>query len=291
MNGKPNMWEYIGKKALNDLIRQAVAEDVGEEDVTSRYTVPAGLRGRAVIIAKQKGIVCGLEVAKRVFQCVKRDTIFTPEVKEGARITAHTPVATVSGHFQSIFTAERTALNFLQRMSGIATLTAKYADVLRPFGAAIYDTRKTTPLLRPLEKYAVATGGGRNHRFGLYDMILIKDNHIDAAGGITPVLENAIKNNTKKLPIAIEARTLSEVKQILDTGKVDIVLLDNMDLKTLSKAREIVGDACEIEISGRVTPERARALAQKGFIRFSAGSLTHSAPALDFSMIIPHFRR
>jgi nicotinate-nucleotide pyrophosphorylase (carboxylating) len=273
-------------KSIDRRLRAALREDIGPGDVTSRLTIPADARGRARILAKQSGILCGIEAARRVFTLVDRRIRFTAMMTDGAALAPGDHAAEVSGPLRSILAAERTALNLIQRLSGIATKTAEFAAPLAPFGAIVYDTRKTTPLWRDLEKFAVATGGGRNYRIGLFDMIMIKDNHVDAAGGIEPALARAIRGNRRRLPIVIEARTLDDVRAAL-RHPVQVIMLDNMSDAAIRRCLRLAAESktkCEIEVSGGLTPARALRLARMGVRRFSAGAITHSAPALDLSL-------
>ncbi|GAB4317396.1 MAG: carboxylating nicotinate-nucleotide diphosphorylase [Candidatus Sumerlaeia bacterium] len=274
-------WESIDRR-----LRASLREDIGPGDVTSRLTIPAQTLGGARVTAKAPGVLCGIEVARRVFALADSRIRMKILERDGARVARGTCVALVSGPLRGILAAERTALNLIQRLSGIATNTARFVAAVAPYKARIFDTRKTTPLWRDLEKYAVRTGGGCNYRFGLFDMIMIKDNHADAAGGLEQALKRAVRGNRAGLPIVAEARTLADVKAAL-RYPVQVIMLDNMSTGRIRQALAIVqeaGSTCEIEVSGGVTPSRARRLAALGVRRFSAGAMTHSAPALDFSL-------
>jgi len=271
-------------EAAKPLIDLALAEDVGKGDVTTVATVPEGKEGRAVIIAKAYGIVCGLPIAAEAFRNVDAAIRLTHLASDGEPVAPGDVVAALSGPLRGILTAERTALNFLTHLSGIATLTARFVDVVAPYRAVILDTRKTTPGWRILEKYAVRCGGGRNHRMGLYDMVLIKDNHIAASGSLTEAVRR-VRAAGISLPIEVEVRTLAELEEALSLG-VDRILLDNMDIPTLRKAIARAKGKVELEASGGVTLENAAEIAACGVDYISIGALTHSAPALDFSLEI-----
>lgn len=274
-------------KKIVFLLKQALEEDIGEGDVTTEATIPDHLQGKLVVKVKAPGIICGLSVFEKLYQLLDRSVLVNILKKDGDRLNAGDRVAIVSGPLRSLLTGERVALNFLQRLSGIATFTARFVTIANRYGIKVYDTRKTTPLWRALEKYAVRIGGGYNHRFGLYDMILIKDNHIDACGDIVNAVAKAVAYNQKqrrKLKIGVEVRTLAELHAILPFP-VDLILLDNMPLKTIRKAMAIIGRAekPEVEVSGGITLKRLKALGQAGVRRVSIGALTHSAPALDIA--------
>ena len=271
-------------EAAKPLIDLALAEDVGKGDVTTVATVPEGKEGRAVIIAKAHGIVCGLPIMAEVFRQVDEAIRLTHLASDGEPVAPGDVVAALSGPLRGILTAERTALNFLTHLSGIATLTARFVDVVAPYRAVILDTRKTTPGWRILEKYAVRCGGGRNHRMGLYDMVLIKDNHIAACGSLAEAVRR-VRAAGISLPIEVEVRTLAELEEALSLG-VDRILLDNMDIPTLRKAIARAKGKVELEASGGVTLENAAEIAACGVDYISIGALTHSAPALDFSLEI-----
>jgi len=271
-------------EAAKPLIDLALAEDVGKGDVTTVATVPEGKEGRAVIIAKAYGIVCGLPIMAEVFRQVDEAIRLTHLASDGEPVAPGDVVAALSGPLRGILTAERTALNFLTHLSGIATLTARFVDVVAPYRAVILDTRKTTPGWRALEKYAVRCGGGRNHRMGLYDMVLIKDNHIAASGSLTEAVRR-VRAAGISLPIEVEVRTLAELEEALSLD-VDRILLDNMDIPTLRKAIARAKGKVELEASGGVTLENAAEIAACGVDYISIGALTRSAPALDFSLEI-----
>ncbi|MBM3307693.1 MAG: carboxylating nicotinate-nucleotide diphosphorylase [Candidatus Eisenbacteria bacterium] len=270
-----------------DLVRRALAEDVGAGDVTTDATVAAGAVGRAAIVAKAAGVIAGLDVAEAVFRELDGDIVFGARVAEGARVAAGAVVATVRGRARAILTGERTALNFLQRLSGIATAASRYAAALEGTGARLLDTRKTAPGMRALEKRAVALGGGANHRMGLWDMALVKDNHIAAAGGVARAVER-VKAARPDLAVEVEVTTLDGLREALAAG-ADRVMLDNMseaDMRDAVRAARAAPRPPEIEISGGVSLENVRALASLRPDFISVGAVTHSAPALDLSLTL-----
>jgi nicotinate-nucleotide pyrophosphorylase (carboxylating) len=269
--------------AISDAVARALAEDVGTGDVTTAATVPGAARARAVITQKAPGVVFGLEVAEQTFRALDPDAAFERHVREGTW-RDDGPVLSVVGAGRALLTAERTALNFLQRLSGVATLTARCVQAVEGTGARILDTRKTTPGLRALEKAAVAAGGGTNHRAGLYDAILIKENHATIAGGVGEAVRRA-RAHAPDLPLEVECRTIDEVDEALAAGAPRI-LLDNMPPAELRAAVEHVDGRAELEASGGVTLETLRDVAATGVQFVSVGALTHSAPALDLSLIL-----
>ncbi len=267
------------------LIRNALAEDLGTGDATTDSTVPAEQVTKGRIIAKEDGVLAGIPVVEAVFRELDPDVEVEAHVAEGARVTPRTLVATVRGRTRAILTGERTALNFLQRLSGVATLASRYAAAVEGTGVTILDTRKTTPGLRILEKYAVSLGGGGNHRMGLWDMALIKDNHIVAAGGIRPAVER-VRERHPGLAIEVEVTGPSELREALDAG-VGRIMLDNMTIAEMREAVAMARSHCptpEIEVSGGVTLDEVRTIAETGPDFISVGALTHSAPALDISL-------
>ncbi|HEY6760844.1 MAG TPA: carboxylating nicotinate-nucleotide diphosphorylase [Baekduia sp.] len=267
-----------------DVVARALAEDVGSGDATTIATVPDGARATATITQKAPGVVFGLDLAEAAF--VQADAAVTIErlAPEGVWHDERTPVLNVTGSAAGILTAERTALNFLQRLSGVATLTARYVRAVEGTRARILDTRKTTPTLRPLEKAAVRAGGGVSHRFGLFDMVLIKENHIAAAGGVT-VAVTAARERFPDLPLEIEAQTADEVREALAAGAPRI-LLDNMTPDAMRAIVVEVADRAELEASGNIDLGTVRDAAETGVHFISVGALTHSAPALDLSLIL-----
>jgi len=266
---------------LLEAIRRALQEDIGPGDVTTDSIVTPEAIMRGQIIAKQDGVVAGLDTAAAVYEMVDAEVDFDLRVEEGARVTRGQVLALVSGRTRSLLTAERTALNFLGRMSGIATLTRQFVDAVAGTRAIILDTRKTAPGLRMADKLAVKRGGGKNHRIGLYDMILIKDNHIDSAGSITEAVARA-RSAAPGLEVEVEARTLEDVREALSLG-VERILLDNMSLEMMAEAVHLTAGRAKLEASGNVTLETVRAIAETGVDFISSGALTHSAKVFDVS--------
>lgn len=262
-------------------IQRALAEDIGPGDATTNSIVPMDAVMRGQIIAKQDGVIAGLEVSQAAYQLLDPGVIFTAQADEGARVVNRQVVALVSGRARGLLTAERTALNFLGRMSGIATLTRQFVDVVAGTQAVILDTRKTAPGLRLTDKLAVKLGGGGNHRIGLYDMILIKDNHIDYAGGLEAAVQRARESN-RELQIEVEARALEDVKAALSLG-VERILLDNMSVDMLAEAVRLTDGRAKLEASGNVMLETVRRIAETGVDFISIGALTHSAKVFDVS--------
>jgi nicotinate-nucleotide pyrophosphorylase (carboxylating) len=274
----------VATDTLERLAYAALAEDVGEGDVTTEATVDAGAAGSALLLIREPGIVCGLAIAEAVFRALDSEIRFEMLFDEGSNVDAGSAVALVSGPLRAILTGERTALNFFGRLSGIATLTKSYVDAIEGTGAAILDTRKTTPGLRVLEKHAVRCGGGRNHRFGLDDAVLIKDNHLRAAGSLGEAVARA--RAATDLPIEVECDTLEQVGEAVAAG-VDAILLDNMSPDDLGAAVALVRRRARLEASGGVTLENVRAVAETGVDEISIGALTHSARSLDVSLELP----
>lgn len=262
-------------------IRVALKEDIGSGDATTDSIVPRDARMKGQILAKQDGVLAGLDVAQAAYHLFDAEVVVEAQVEEGARLEKGQILAFVSGRARSLLTVERTALNFLGRMSGIATLTRQFVDAVRGTKAVILDTRKTAPGLRAVDKLAVLRGGGQNHRIGLYDMILIKDNHIDFAGGLAEAVRRARASN-HGLQIEVEARTVDDVKTALDLG-VERILLDNMSTKMMSEAARITAGRAKLEASGNVSLETVRAIAETGVDFISIGALTHSANVFDVS--------
>lgn len=270
------------------LVRQALAEDVGTGDITTTCTVPANLRGEAVIIAKGAGVIAGQFVAAMTFREVDAKLAYEELVSDGTAVTPGTIVARINGPAASIMIAERTALNFLGRLSGIASLTARFVAQVAGSRARILDTRKTTPGLRALEKYAVRCGGGHNHRFGLFDMLLIKENHIRASGSLTEAVGRCLKARTDRgLKIEVEATCREEVLEALAAG-VDRIMLDNMSIPLLEECVRLVDGRVELEASGNISLSNVAEVARTGVDYISVGALTHSAPVLDLSLQLRH---
>lgn len=273
----------VDPRVVATIVRTALAEDIGRGDLTSILTVPADTRARGVLLAKQDGVMAGGYV---VAECLAQNdpgSVFTQLVAEGERFSSGDHLGTVEGSARGLLGAERVALNFLQRLCGIATLTRAFVDRVAGTGARITDTRKTTPGLRALEKAAVVAGGGSNHRFALYDGILIKDNHIRLAGGIAQAIARARAGVPHTLRVEVETAHLDEVRAALEAG-ADVIMLDNMDEATMAEAVRIVGGRALVEASGGMSLERVRAVAETGVDLISVGRLTHSAPAIDISM-------
>ena len=270
------------------VILAALKEDIPWEDVSANAVVPEDARGHADLIAKADGVVAGLPVFCRTFELLDEDVQIGLHVQEGERVTAGTLLAEVTGNLRALLSGERTALNFLQRMSGIATYTRQMAQLLEGTGTTLLDTRKTTPLLRSLEKYAVSVGGGSNHRFNLSDGVLLKDNHIGAAGGVRQAIGLARAYAPFVRRIEIEVETLEQLDEALDAG-ADIVMLDNMKGEALEEAVRRARGRAETEISGNVTRENLERYVALGVNYISSGALTHSAPILDVSL--KHMKR
>ena len=277
--------EALWQGGLEEALRAWLREDLGQGDLTSLLVVPEDIEGEAVILAKEGGVLAGLWVAERVFALADPRTAFAPLVAEGARVAEGTEVARVRGPLRGILAGERLALNLLQRLSGIATLTRAYVEALAGTKAQILDTRKTTPGLRALEKYAVRVGGGRNHRYGLFDGILIKENHVRAAGGVGEAVRRAKARAPHYLKVEVEVRDLAELEEALEAG-ADLILLDNFPLEALREAVRRVGGRVPLEASGNMALERAKAAAEAGVDYVSVGALTHSAKALDLSLLV-----
>ncbi|HIE12123.1 MAG TPA: carboxylating nicotinate-nucleotide diphosphorylase [Desulfotomaculum sp.] len=270
---------------LDELIDRALLEDVGSGDRTTLATVPDHLTASGAIFTKEPGVIAGLPVMARVFSRLDPETRTIFRVKEGSAVAAGTVLAVAEGRAHSILGAERVALNFIRHLSGIATRTARMVDLVKEFRAVVVDTRKTTPGLRSLEKYAVRIGGGKNHRFGLFDGVLIKDNHIRVAGGIKNAVRLIRENIPHTFKIEVEAKTLFEVEQALDAG-ADIIMLDNIPLELMREAVRLIAGRAVVEASGGITEENIREVAAIGVDLISVGALTHSVKALDISLDI-----
>lgn len=284
--------DMIDKKELNKIINNALKEDIGKGDITTNLIIPKNQKGRAFFIAKEDGIISGIFVTKEILKKLDKKIIFKSFIKDGQRVKKGDIIAEVKGSLRALLAGERTALNFLQRMSGIATITATYVEQLKGTKAKILDTRKTAPCLRMLDKYAVKIGGGTNHRFGLYDMVLIKDNHIKAAKSITNAVKKIRKGfdkqllrKKKKIKIEVETSNLDEVREAL-TNKVDIIMLDNMPIDMIREAVKLINGKAKVEASGNVNIDNVHEIALTGVDFISVGALTHSVKALDISMKI-----
>lgn len=270
---------------LNEIVRLALDEDIAGGDVTTNWTIPPDSRLFSQFLVKAEGVLAGLEVARMVFAQIDRDLAFTELISDGSQVRPGDIVATVEGSGRAILSGERTALNFMQRMSGIATLTHRYVEATAGTRAVILDTRKTVPGLRVLDKWAVRLGGGQNHRIGLYDMVLIKDNHIAACGTIAAAVERVRAHNSRNLPIEVEVKNLQELREALPL-KVDRIMLDNMSLEDMRAAVRIAAGKVPLEASGGVSLQTIAAIAATGVDYISAGELTHSVKALDISLDI-----
>src|ERR1700704_4078772 len=278
---------FLSPLAIDEAVHRALDEDLGRAgDITSMATIPEATHAHAVLIARQSGVIAGLPLALAVFQKLSPDIAIQAHYRDGGAVAAGVHVLTISGPARAVLAGERTALNFVGRLSGIATLTADYVRHTIGTKLRICCTRKTTPGLRALEKYAVRCGGGFNHRFGLDDAILIKDNHIAVAGGVRPVLARARANVGHLVKIEIEVDTLSQLREVLDTGLADVVLLDNMDIATLKAAVAMVAGRLVTEASGGITHASAASIAATGVDYLSSGAITHSAPNLDVGLDI-----
>lgn len=268
---------------IDRVVQAALEEDIGHGDITTLITVPSDTGATALLVAKQEGVVAGIAAAEAAFRAVDPELVFRDNITDGRHVTPGKEIAEVSGRAASILTAERVALNFLQHVSGIATLTAKYVSLVLHTNTKILDTRKTTPGLRRLEKYAVCVGGGHNHRFNLSDGVLIKDNHIAAAGSVTAALTAAKRGAPHTLKIECEVTNLDELGEAIAAG-ADAVLLDNMSVDMLRRAVELAAGRVTTEASGGVNEQAVAAIAETGVDLISVGALTHSAPALDISL-------
>ncbi len=280
---------HLNLKLVDDILGAALKEDIGTGDITTFSTIPLSTEAAALIHVKEEGVVSGIFVAKRVFELLSSDIKFKALKQDGDKVGKRDVVAEITGPAREILIGERTALNIMQRMSGIATRTSRIADILAPYKTKVVDTRKTTPGLRILEKYAVRTGGGHNHRFGLYDGVLIKDNHIKVAGGITKAVNSARQKAPHTLKIEVEVENLQGVREALNAG-ADIIMLDNMDVETVKEAVKVINGQALVEVSGGVTEEKVGVLAEAGVDLISVGALTHSVKALDISLDIGHIK-
>jgi nicotinate-nucleotide pyrophosphorylase (carboxylating) len=276
------------EEILKELIRTALAEDIGQGDITTLAIVNKNKNRQAQIIAKQQGILAGIEIAKKTFSYLDKDIQFDSHFKDGDKIKINDSVLKIIGTISSILKVERTALNLLAHLSGISTLTAKYVEMVKGTKAKITDTRKTTPLIRDLEKGAVRAGGGLNHRMGLYDMVLIKENHIKAAGSIQKAVDRCkqyLDENKLDLKIEVETTNLNQVREAI-AGNIDQIMLDNMDLNTMKEAVLLISGTMIVEASGGISLKNIRSVAETGVDLISIGALTHSAPAFDFSLLL-----
>ncbi len=283
-----NMYDLIPKEYLLKHIELSLSEDIGDGDHSSLACISKSETNKAKLVAKEEGIICGIDIAREVYALVDKSIKFTAMMKDGDRIKKGDIIFRVEGSAIGILTSERTALNYMQRLSGIATSTNKYVELIKGTRTKLLDTRKTTPSMRLFEKYAVKVGGGYNHRIGLYDMIMLKDNHVDFAGGI----ENAImktreylKEKKKELKIEIEVRSMEELERVLKIGGVDRIMLDNFTPELLMKAVERIGGRYETEGSGGINKETILSFAKTGVDFISVGALTHQIKSLDLSLV------
>jgi len=274
-------------KDIDELIELAIKEDIGNGDHTSLSCIPKNATGKAHLLVKEKGIIAGVEIAKKVFSTIDNTIQFKQLMNDGDSINVGDIIFTAEGSSQSILKAERLALNFMQRMSGIATKTAFYVNLLDGLSTKVLDTRKTTPGLRTIEKMAVKMGGGNNHRMGLYDMVMIKDNHIDYAGGIQQAIASTntyLSENKLNIKIEIEARDLTELDEILLAGNIDRIMLDNFSFDDMRTAVKLIDGKYETEASGGITEKTIRKYAECGVDYISVGALTHQISSLDLSL-------
>jgi nicotinate-nucleotide pyrophosphorylase (carboxylating) len=278
---------FLSPLAIDEAVHRALDEDLGRAgDVTSIATIPEDTPARAILLARQAGVIAGLPLAVATFQKLSQDIRIEAHARDGAVVAKGLHVLTVNGPARAVLAGERTAINFVGRLSGVATLTADYVRHTAGTKLRVCCTRKTTPGLRALEKYAIRCGGGFNHRFGLDDAIVIKDNHVAVAGGVRPVLERARKHAGHLVKIEIEVDTLAQLREVLDTGLADVVLLDNMDIPTLTEAVKLANGRVVLEASGGVTQSSIAKIAATGVDYASSGALTHSAPNFDCALDI-----
>jgi nicotinate-nucleotide pyrophosphorylase (carboxylating) len=275
----------IDLRAIRDLLEMALREDIGTGDITSESVVPADAQAVGTIKAKSDGIIAGLDVAAEIFRMLDTEVNFRKLVSDGDQVHSGQELATAEGKARSILTAERTVLNFMQRLSGIATMTSEYVRAASGYPAKIIDTRKTTPGWRVLEKYAVRVGGGHNHRFGLYDAVLIKENHIAVAGGVAEAVACARRRIPHTMRIEVEVETLDQVREAIESG-ADIIMPDNMDVDAIAEAVRLINGRAIVEASGGIRLKDIPAIAATGVDLISIGALTNAAPPLDISMYI-----
>lgn len=271
------------KICADDYIMHTLREDINDEDVSTNAVMPEDKQGKADLICKEDGVICGLDVFFRTFELLDKTARFECSFKDGDKVKKGQLIGVIYGDIKALLSGERTALNYLQRMSGIATITRSYMDELKGYKTVLLDTRKTTPNMRPFEKYAVKIGGATNHRYNLSDGVLLKDNHIGAAGSITKAIKMAKDYAPFVRKIEIETETLEQVQEAVDAG-ADIIMLDNMDTETMKKALSIIDGRAQTECSGNVTKERLKEIAETGVDFVSCGALTHSAPIMDISL-------
>ena len=275
------------QKELELIIKNAIREDVGDGDHSSLACIPKEAKGKAKLLVKDNGVIAGVAFAKMIFDYVDKDLEVETFIQDGEKVKFGDVVFHVSGSSQSILKAERLVLNAMQRMSAIATKTREFVDLLEGTKTKVLDTRKTTPGIRAIEKWAVKIGGGVNHRFALYDMIMLKDNHIDFAGGITKAIQktqNYLKDNNKDLKVIVEARDLNEIKEILKSDGIHRILIDNFNYEDTKKAVALIGNKCQTESSGGINEKTIRKYAECGVDFISSGALTHSVYNMDLSL-------
>lgn len=268
---------------VDEYLLNTLKEDITSEDVSTNAVMPEDKQGKADLICKQDGVICGLDIFKRTFELLDPTSRFESNFKDGDRVKKGDLLGVIYGDIKAILSGERTGLNYLQRMSGIATITREYMDELEGYSTTLLDTRKTTPNMRPFEKYAVTVGGATNHRYNLSDGVLLKDNHIGAAGSITKAVKMARAYAPFVRKIEVETETLEQVQEAVDAG-AEIIMLDNMDNETMKKAVALINGRAQTECSGNVTKERLKEIAEIGVDFVSCGALTHSAPIMDISL-------
>ncbi len=272
---------------IEELINEALLEDIGDGDHTSLSTIPENSVGKARLLIKEDGVLAGVNIARQVFEKVDKNLKMEILINDGSHVKKGDVAFYIDGSSRSVLTAERLVLNFMQRLSGIATHTRRLVDKLDGLSTIVLDTRKTTPNLRQLEKYAVVIGGGQNHRMGLYDMVMIKDNHVDFAGGINQAIEKChvyLSEKKKNLKIEIEVRSFKELNEVIECGKVDRIMLDNFSVDDMKEAVQIINGRFETEASGGITEETIRKYAETGVDYVSVGALTHHISSLDMSL-------
>ncbi|MGM0504481.1 MAG: carboxylating nicotinate-nucleotide diphosphorylase [Bacteroidota bacterium] len=277
----------MNNQTLETILRNAIKEDIGDGDHSSKSCIPEDAKGKAQLLIKQKGVLAGLEIAKEVFNSMDTTLKFEQFLFDGNHINPGDRAFIISGKIQSILQAERLVLNIMQRMSGIATVTSEYVKKVAGTKAQILDTRKTTPGFRYIEKQAVKIGGGENHRMGLYDMIMLKDNHVDFAGGIKPAIKKAnayLQRTNKNIKIEIEVRNINELKEVIETGGVHRIMLDNFSPEQTKEAVQLINGHYETESSGGITLDNIREYAEAGVDYISVGALTHQIKSLDMSL-------
>lgn len=278
---------YITDEFLHYFIREAFAEDVGDGDHSTLASISESASSRARLLVKDNGIIAGIQLAEVIFHHFDKNLVIQPLLADGAKVKKGDIAFTVAGSARSILTCERLVLNCMQRMSAIATKTRHLVDLVAGTGAQLLDTRKTTPNFRLLEKWAVAIGGGHNHRIGLYDMVMLKDNHVDFAGGIERAIlstKDYLRARKKDLRIEVETRNLEEVREVLRVGGVDVIMLDNMLPADMKTAVQLIGNSCKTEASGGITADTIRTVAECGVDYISVGELTHSVKSMDLSL-------